>query len=159
MKNAYFKEGFYYIRTDLCPYHVNNFNSKGSNIVKLIRHNSNLWHAELRDAESSKTFPVIIDLDGNYSEYTESNSYNNFQFVTDLFDIILTKKSEFRNFDYDHVIQEYPRTVDIYTDNRYTARLVHKNRNMVILTNPPSRSCKSLINKSKKLINLLGNYV
>lgn len=155
MKNAYFKEGFYYIRTNLCPYYVNNFNSKGSNIVKLIRHNSNLWHAEQIDAVSSKTFPAIIDLDGNYSEHPESNSYNNFQFITDLFDIILTKESQFRNFDYDHVIQEYPRTVDIYTDNRYTARLVHENRDMVILINIPSYCCKSLINKSKRLNNLL----
>lgn len=153
MKNAYFKEGFYYIRTDLCPYHVNNFNSKGSNIVKLIGHNSNLWHAEPIDAKSSKTFPVIIDLDGN--EYPESNSYNNFQFVTDLFDIILTKESEFRSFNYDHIVQEYQWTVDIYTENRYTARLVHENRDMVILINPQSSLCKSLINKSKRLNNLL----
>ena len=155
MENNHFAEGFCYIKTDLCPYFVSDFHQKGRKYIGLNRHNSNIWYSEPRDAKSSKNFPVVVNLTkGEDKENPKNYFYSNFQFITDLFDILLSSKSKFRDYDYDHMLSlKYPRSaiIQIQTNNRYTAKLINENKDMVILINPPSQSCRSLIDKSKRL--------
>lgn len=70
MKDEYFKEGFFYIRTDLCPCHINIPLSKGSTAIGLSRHNSNLWYTEPIDAKSSNTLYHMI-----HKIYIQQNCY------------------------------------------------------------------------------------
>ena len=75
-----------------------------------------------------------------------------------MFDIILTKQSEFRNKDFnesiDYMLRQKVYKVDLSTDNRYIAEFseFHPQNNAIILiANPLSYKCKNLINKRKRL--------
>lgn len=155
MENNHFVEGLCYIKTDLCPCFANDSPLIIGKAIELIRHNSNIWYSEPRDAKSSKNFPVVVNLTKDKdNENPKNNYYNNFQFITDLFDILLSGKSDFGDYDYDHMLSlKYTRSavIQIQTNNRYTAKLINENKDIVILVNPPFQSCKSLIDKSKRL--------
>ena len=75
-----------------------------------------------------------------------------------MFDIILTKQSEFRSKDFhvsvDYMLRNEGHLVDLATDNRYLASfsLFHPQNNAIILiANPQSYKCKNLVNKRKRL--------
>ena len=91
-------------------------------------------------------------------EDTSNSHYSNNQLITDLFDIILTKDSDFRSKDFhnsvDYMLRNEGHQVDLSTDNRYITEFseFHPQDNAIILiANPLSYKCKNLVNKRKRL--------
>ena len=152
-------KGYTYINLSLFPVYVND--SHSSIIAKHVgvqRYNSSQWMSYTNNQDLD-TLHTLVRLSNDDVKEDPSNSYyDNFQLITDLFDIILTKQSEFRSNDFhdsiDYMLRNEGHLVDLTTDNRYLARfsVFHPQNNAIILiANPRSSICKNLIKKRKRL--------
>lgn len=126
--------------------------------IGVQRYNSSQWMSYTNNQDLD-TLHTLVRLSNDDVKEDPSNSYyDNFQLITDLFDIILTKQSEFRNKDFnesiDYMLRQKVYKVDLSKDNRYIARfsLFHPQNNAIILiANPRGYKCKNLVNKRKRL--------
>lgn len=151
-------KGYTYINLSLFPVYVNDAHSSTMKRIGVQRYNSSQWMSYTNNQDLD-TLHTLVRLSNDDVKEDPSNSYyDNFQLITDLFDIILTKDSEFRSKDFqesiDYMLRNEGHLVDLTTDNRYLARfsVFHPQNNAIILiANPRSSICKNLINKRKRL--------
>ena len=151
-------KGYTYINLSLFPVYVNDEHSSTLNRIGVQRYNSSHWMSYTIDQDLD-TLHTLVRLSDEDNEEDLSNSYySNFQLITDLFDIILTRKSKFRNKDFnesiDYMLRQKVYQVDLSTDNRYLARfsVFHPQNNAIILiANPASQNCRTLIKKRQRL--------
>ena len=101
---------------------------------------------------------ILVKLSGEEEEDPSNNYYSNFQLITDLFDVILTKQSEFRNKkihgDINYMLRQKEISVDLTYNNRYTAEFSKfhpQNNAIVLIANPTSNLSKQLIKKRQRL--------
>jgi hypothetical protein len=161
MKNQYFLDGCSYVDKNLFPCYTNNFHKKTDSHIGIQRYNSNIWYSEIRTANSSKNIlSKIILCDDEKYEDQNSNHYNNYQFITDLFDIIIIKQSDFSQLYDDYILRSKSHIVSFDTNNRYTAKfLSNSTKEIVLIKNPASNilSKTNLIKKRQKLNECLYN--
>ena len=151
-------KGYTYINLSLFPVYVNDAHSSTMKHIGVQRYNSSQWMSYTNNQDLD-TLHTLVRLSNDDVKEDPSNSYyDNFQLITDLFDIILTKQSEFRNKDFnesiDYMLRQKVYKVNLSTDNRYIAEFseFHPQNNAIILiANPLSYKCKNLINKRKRL--------
>ena len=151
-------KGYTYINLSLFPVYVNDAHSSTMKHIGVQRYNSSQWMSYTNNQDLD-TLHTLVRLSNDDVKEDPSNSYyDNFQLITDLFDIILTKQSEFRSKDFhdsvDYMLRSEGHLVDLTTDNRYLARfsVFHPQDNAIILiANPLSYKCKNLVNKRKRL--------
>ena len=151
-------KGYTYINLSLFPVYVNDSHSSTLNRIGVQRYNSSRWMSYTNDQDLDTLHTLVTLSNDDGQEDPSNNSYHNFQLITDLFDIILTKQSEFRNKDFnesiDYMLRQKVYKVDLSTDNRYIAEFseFHPQNNAIILiANPLSYKCKNLVNKRKRL--------
>lgn len=151
-------KGYTYINLSLFPVYVNDSHSINQNHTGIQRYNSSQWMSYVNNSNLDNLHTLVRLSDDDYQEDPSSNYYSNNQLITDLFDIILTKYSEFRSKDFqesiDYMLRNEGHLVDLTTDNRYLARfsVFHPQNNAIILiANPRSSICKNLIKKRKRL--------
>lgn len=151
-------KGYTYINLSLFPVYVNDSHSINQNHTGIQRYNSSQWMSYVNNSDLDNLHTLVRLSDDDYQEDPSSNYYSNNQLITDLFDIILTKYSEFRSKDFqesiDYMLRNEGHLVDLTTDNRYLARfsVFHPQNNAIILiANPRSSICKNLIKKRKRL--------
>ena len=152
-------KGYTYINLSLFPVYVNDAHS--SIIAKHIgvqRYNSSQWMSYTNDQDLDTLHTLVRLSNDDVQEDPSNGYYDNFQLITDLFDIILTKKSEYRSKDFhdsiDYMLRQKVYKVDLSTDNRYIAEFseFHPQNNAIILiANPRGYKCKNLVNKRKRL--------
>ena len=151
-------KGYTYINLSLFPVYVNDSHSSTLNRIGVQRYNSSQWMSYTNNQDLD-TLHTLVRLSGDDVKEDPSNSYyDNFQLITDLFDIILTKQSDFRSKDFhdsiDYMLRNKGHQVDLSTDNRYITEFseFHPQNNAIILiANPLSYKCKNLVNKRKRL--------
>ena len=151
-------KGYTYINLSLFPVYVNDAHSSTMKHIGVQRYNSSQWMSYTNNQDLD-TLHTLVRLSNDDVKEDPSNSYyDNFQLITDLFDIILTKQSEFRSKDFhdsvDYMLRSEGHLVDLTTDNRYLARfsVFHPQDNAIILiANPGGSICKNLVNKRKRL--------
>ena len=156
MEDRYFIKGQSYIDKKLFPCYINNFHEQDDKHVGVQRYNSKTWYSEIRIANSSEhILSKIILCDDENEEDINNSYYNNFQLITDLFDIIITKQSDFRESEEDCILRKNFDTISFDTQNRYTTKFLDmklfNNKDIVLVSNPPSQSSRSLVKKRKKL--------
>ena len=149
-----------YIDNSLFPVYINNeqlSNLQHQDVVGVQRYNSPLWMSYLNNQELDNLH-TLVKLSDEDEEDPSNNYYQNFQLITDLFDIILTKQSEFRNkkihYSVDYMLRQKEYPVDLSSDSRYIARfsIFHlQNNAIILLANPTSNLSKQLINKRQRL--------
>ena len=151
-------KGYTYINLSLFPVYVNDAHSSTLNRIRVQRYNSSQWMSYTNDQDLDTLHTLVRLSDDDVQEDLSNGYYDNFQLITDLFDIILTKNSEFRSKDFhdsvDYMLRNEGHLVDLTTDNRYLARfsVFHPEDNAIILiANPLSYKCKNLVNKRKRL--------
>ena len=151
-------KGYTYINLSLFPVYVNDSHSINQNHTGIQRYNSSQWMSYLNNSDLDNLHTLVRLSDDDDQEDPSSNYYSNNQLITDLFDIILTKDSEFRSKDFqesiDYMLRNEGHLVDLTTDSRYLARfsVFHPQNNAIILiANPRSSICKNLIKKRKRL--------
>lgn len=163
MNNQYFfSEGCSYIDKKLFPCYINNFHKRTDSHIGIQRYNSELWYSEIRTENSSKNIlSKIILCNDEKDEDQYSNYYNNYQFITDLFDIIITKQSDFTKQSYDdYILRSKSHIISLNTGNRYTAKfLSNSTKEIVLIKNPKSFMLFkiNLIKKRQKLNECLYN--
>lgn len=161
MENQYFLNGCSYVDKKLFPCYINNSYEQDDTNVGIQRYNSKSWYFERRTANSSKNIlSKIILCDDEKDEDQNSNYYNNFQFITDLFDIIITKQSDFGEQDDDCILRDKSYEVSLDTNNRYTAKFLSNSiEEIVLIKNPTSNMLNktNLIKKRQKLNECLYN--
>ena len=150
-------KGYTYINLYLFPVYVNDSYKTSSDIIVVQRYNSSKWmsYANNTDLDNLHTLVTFSDEE----EVLSKNYYSNYNLITDLFDIILTKHSEFRsnkiNESVDYMLRQKERGVDLYTnENRYLANFLESNQQkntIILLANPRSRNCQTLIKKRQRL--------
>lgn len=148
-----------YINHSLFPVYVNNqFPQTIINRIGIQRYNSSQWMSYVNNQDIDNLHTLVILSDEDEQEDPSNNYYNNFQLITDLFDIILTKQSEFRSKDFhesiDYMLRSEGSIVDLTTDNRYLARFseFHRQNNEIILiANPKGTICRNLVKKRQRL--------
>lgn len=121
--------------------------------IGVEEYNSSRWKAYVNNTDLDNLHTLV-----RFAGEEEVLS-NNFQLITDLFDIILTKHSEFRsnkiNKSVDYMLRQNEYSVYLYTNgNRYLANFLvsnKQNNTIVLLANPRSKNCKTLIEKRKRL--------
>ena len=151
-------KGYTYINLSLFPVYVNDVHSSTMKHIGVQRYNSSQWMSYTYNQDLD-TLHTLVRLSNDDVKEDPSNSYySNNQLITDLFDIILTKDSEFRSKDFqesiDYMLRNEGHLVDLTTDNRYLARfsVFHPQNNAIILiANPRSSICKNLVKKRKRL--------
>ena len=151
-------KGYTYINLSLFPVYVNDAHSSTMKHIGVQRYNSSQWMSYTNNQDLD-TLHTLVRLSNDDVKEDPSNSYyDNFQLITDLFDIILAKQSYFRNKDFnesiDYMLRQKVYKVDLSTDNRYIAEFseFHPQNNAIILiANPLSYKCKNLVNKRKRL--------
>ena len=92
-------KGYTYVNLSLFPVYINNeqlSNLQHQDVVGVQRYNSSLWMSYLNNQELDNLH-TLVKLSDEEEEDPSNNYYSNFQLITDLFDVILTKQSEFRN--------------------------------------------------------------
>ena len=151
-------KGYTYINLSLFPVYINGSFSSTLNRIGVQRYNSSQWMSYTNDQDLDTLHTLVRLSDEDSEEDLSNNYYSNFQLITDLFDVILTKQSEFRNKkihdDVVYMLRKKEISVDLTTDNRYTAEFskFHPQNNAIILiANPRSKNCKTLIEKRKRL--------
>ena len=151
-------KGYTYINLSLFPVYINDAHSINQNHTGIQRYNSSQWMSYLNNSDLDNLHTLVRLSDDDDQEDPSSNYYSNNQLITDLFDIILTKDSEFRSKDFqesiDYMLRNEGSIVYLATDNRYLARfsVFHPQNNAIILiANPRSSICKNLIKKRKRL--------
>ena len=151
-------KGYTYINLSLFPVYVNDSHSSTLNRIGVQRYNSSQWMSYTNDQDLDTLHTLVRLSNDDVKEDPSNGYYDNFQLITDLFDIILTKDSEFRSKDLhestNYMLRNEGHLVDLATDNRYLARfsVFHPQNNAIILiANPRGYKCKNLINKRKRL--------
>ena len=150
-------KGYTYINLSLFPVYINDEFSADQEIIGIQRYNSSQWMAYVNNSELDKLFHIINLSDDKNNEDVTSNFYNNYQLITDLFDIILTKYSDYRNQEInnevDYMLRTKERPVE-FTGNRYIANFSSfhpQNNAIILLANPRSGTSRTLIEKRKRL--------
>ena len=150
--------GYTYVNLSLFPVYVNDAHSSTMKHIGVQRYNSSQWMSYLNNSELDNIHTLVRLSDEEDEENPLNNYYSNFQLITDLFDIILTKQSEFRNpeinKEVDYLLGKKEYLVDLSTDNRYTAEfsVFHPQNNAIILlANPASQNCRTLFKKRQRL--------
>ena len=101
-----------------------------------------------------KQLPVELTINVA-KEDDEENSYNNFQFITESLDIVLSQSSDFSEKK-DHILREEPIFVGLDAKNsRYIAKTIKDEKEIVLILNIRSQLIKKLVNKKKQLIKIL----
>ena len=151
-------KGYTYINLSLFPVYVNDAHSSTMKHIGVQRYNSSQWMSYTNNQDLDTLHTLVRLSNDDVKEDPSNNYYDNFQLITDLFDIILTKQSEFRSKDFhnsvDYMLRNEGHLVDLITDNRYLARfsVFHPQDNAIILiANPRGSICKNLIKKRKRL--------
>ena len=151
-------EGYTYINLSLFPVYVNDSHSSTLNRIGVQRYNSSQWMSYTNNQDLDTLHTLVRLSNDDVKEDLSNNFYSNNQLITDLFDIILTKDSDFRSKDFheliDYMLREEGSIVDLTTDNRCLARfsVFHPQNNAIILiSNPQAYICKNLIKKRKRL--------
>lgn len=151
-------KGYTYINLSLFPVYVNDSHSSTLDRIGVQRYNSSKWMSYINNSDLDNIHTLVRLSNDDVQEDPSNNYYSNFQLITDLFDIILTKDSEFRSKDFlesiDYMLREEGSIVDLTTDNRYLARfsVFHPQNNAIILiANPASQNCNKLVKKRKRL--------
>ena len=151
-------KGYTYINLSLFPVYVNDSHSSTMKHIGVQRYNSSQWMSYTNDQDLDTLHTLVRLSDEDVQEDLSNSYYSNNQLITDLFDIVLTKKSEFRSKDFhdsiDYMLRNEGHLVDLTTDNRYLARfsVFHPQDNAIILiANPASLNCNKLVNKRKRL--------
>ena len=151
-------KGYTYINLSLFPVYVNNSHSSTMKHIGVQRYNSSQWMSYTNNQDLDTLHTLVRLSNDDDKEHPSNNYYDNFQLITDLFDIILTKQSKFRNKDFhdsiDYMLRNEGHLVDLTTDNRYLARfsVFHPQDNEIILiANPALLNCNKLVNKRKRL--------
>ena len=151
-------KGYTYINLSLFPVYVNDAHSSTMKHIGVQRYNSSQWMSYTNNQDLDTLHTLVRLSNDDVQEDPSNGYYDNFQLITDLFDIILTKQSEFRNKDFnesiDYMLRQKVYKVDLSTDNRYIAEFseFHPQNNAIILiANPLSYKCKNLVNKRKRL--------
>ena len=151
-------KGYTYINLSLFPVYVNDSHSSTLDRIGVQRYNSSKWMSYINNSDLDNIHTLVRLSNDDVQEDPSNNYYSNFQLITDLFDIILTKDSEFRSKDFlesiDYMLREEGSIVDLTTDNRYLARfsVFHPQNNAIILiANPASQDCNKLVKKRKRL--------
>ena len=151
-------KGYTYINLSLFPVYVNDAHSSTMKHIGVQRYNSSQWMSYTNNQDLDNLHTLVRLSGDNVKEDPSNSYYDNFQLITDLFDIILTKQSEFRNKDFnesiDYMLRQKVYQVDLSTDNRYIAEFseFHPQNNAIILiANPQNSICKNLIKKRKRL--------
>ena len=149
-----------YIDNSLFPVYINNeqfSNLQHQDVVGIQRYNSSLWMSYINNEELDNLH-TLARLSDKDEEDPSNNYYQNFQLITDLFDIILTKQSDFRNKKiHDEIIYMLRKkeiSVDLSTGNRYLAKFLifhPQNNAIILLANPASQNCRTLIKKRQRL--------
>lgn len=107
-----------------------------------------------------KQLPVELTINGD-EEDDESYSrkqYENFQFITESLDIVLSQSSKFSEKE-DHILREEPILVGLDAKNsRYIAKTIKDEKEIVLILNIRSQLIKKLVNKKKQLIKTLQRY-
>ena len=152
-------KGYTYINLSLFPVYVNDAHSSTMKHIGVQRYNSSQWMSYTNNQDLDTLHTLVRLSNDDVKEDPSNNYYDNFQLITDLFDIILTKQSDFRSKDFhdsvDYMLREEGSIVDLTTDNRYLARFseFHPQNNAIILiANPRGSICNKLVNK-RKLLN------
>ena len=150
-------KGYTYINLSLFPVYVNDSHSSTLNRIGVQRYNSSQWMSYTNNQDLD-TLHTLVRLSNDDVQEDISNSYySNNQLITDLFDIILTKDSEFRSKDLhesiDYMLRSESSIVDLTTGNRYIGFSVYhpKNNAIILIANPRASICKNLIKKRKRL--------
>ena len=154
-------KGYTYVNLSLFPVYINNENLSNlpnQNAVGIQRYNSSQWMSCINNQELDNLH-TLVRLSDEDSEEDPSNSYySNFQLITDLFDIILTRQSDFRNKkihdDIIYMLRKKEISVDLTTGNRYLAKFSKfhpQNNAIILLANPASQNCRTLIKKRQRL--------
>lgn len=151
-------KGYTYINLSLFPVYVNDSHSSTLDRIGVQRYNSSKWMSYINNSDLDNIHTLVRLSNDDVNENLSNNYYSNFQLITDLFDIILTKQSEFRNKDLhesiDYMLRQKGYPVDLRTDNRYLTRfsVFHPQNNAIILiANPASQNCNKLVKKRKRL--------
>lgn len=151
-------KGYTYINLSLFPVYVNDAHLSTMKHIGVQRYNSSQWMSYTNNQDLDTLHTLVRLSNDDVKEDPSNNYYPNNQLITDLFDIILTKQSEFRNKDFnesiDYMLRQKVYKVDLSTDNRYIAEFseFHPQHNAIILiANPLSYKCKNLVNKRKRL--------
>ena len=151
-------KGYTYINLSLFPVYVNDSHSSTMKHIGVQRYNSSQWMSYTNNQDLDTLHTLVRLSNDDVNENLSNNYYSNFQLITDLFDIILTKQSDFRNKkihdDIIYMLRKKEISVDLRTDTRYLTRfsVFHSQNNAIILiANPQSSICKNLINKRKRL--------
>ena len=101
-----------------------------------------------------KQLPVELTINVA-KEDDEENSYNNFQFITESLDIVLSQSSDFSEKK-DHILREEPILVGLDAKNsRYIAKTIKDEKEIVLILNIRSQLITKLVNKKKQLIKIL----
>ena len=104
-----------------------------------------------------KQLPVELTIgdEEDDEEYDEEREYQNFQFITESLDIVLSQSSQFSE-KADHILREEPILVGLDAKNsRYMAKTIKDEKEIVLILNIRSELIKKLVNKKKKLIYIL----
>ena len=151
-------KGYTYINLSLFPVYINDAHSINQNHTGIQRYNSSQWMSYLNNSELDNLHTLVRLSDEDNEEDLSNNYYSNFQLITDLFDIILTRESEFRSKDFhesiDYMLRKKCGPVDLAAGNRYLARFseFHPQNNAIILiANPASQNCRTLFEKRQRL--------
>ena len=101
-----------------------------------------------------KQLPVELTINVA-KEDDEENSYNNFQFITESLDIVLSQSSDFSEKK-DHILREEPIFVGLDAKNsRYIAKTIKDEKEIVLILNINRELIRELVNKKKQLIKIL----
>lgn len=146
-----------YVNLSLFPVYINDAHSN-QNHIGIQRYNSSQWISYLNNSELDNLHTLVRLSDDDEQEDPSNNYYSNFQLITDLFDIILTKQSEFRNKkiheEIDYMLRQKGYTVDLAAGNRYLAKFSEfhpQNGAIILIANPASQNCRTLFKKRQRL--------
>ncbi len=151
-------KGYTYVNLSLFPVYVNDSHKSSTDYIGVQRYNSSQWMSYVNNSNLDDLHTLVRLSGGSYEEDPSDNYYSNFQLITDLFDIILTRQSDFRSKDFlesiDYMLRKEGTLIDLLTDNRYTAEfsIFHPQNNAIVLiANPTSNLSKQLIKKRQRL--------
>lgn len=150
-------KGYTYIDLSLFPVYVNDSHSSTLDRIGVQRYNSSRWMSYTNNQDLDTLHTLVRLSDDDDQEHLSNNFYSNNQLITDLFDIILTKDSDFRSKDLhesiDYMLRSEGSIVDLTTGTRYIGFSVYhpKNNTIILIANPRSSICKNLIKKRKRL--------
>ena len=104
-----------------------------------------------------KQLPVELTIgdEEDDEEDDKEREYQNFQFITESLDIVLSKSSNISAKE-DHILREEQILVGLDAKNsRYIAKTIKDEKEIVLILNIRSELIKKLVNKKKQLIKIL----